>query len=268
MKNIFVTSDKTYCLQHHNSTNFTQLQHIISNKTNIPVNSLIIRHNGHILYDMPQFNNNDILMVTHRIKGGKRERRSRRDRRKKNKGKDEDRKNDLRDIIKEEFGGGGIGDAIKSALSIFDPVVDFFVFIFKVIEWIFLFLIWFITDIINPAVWINDVLEGGFVGLQLLGAGLMDACISVIREIFNRIFNPLIKGIWGDEWDAKTDSKCYAMPACTVPYPILLATIILPPLGVFMELGVKGWLNILICALLTLFFYVPGLIYALILLYC
>ena len=49
---------------------------------------------------------------------------------------------------------------------------------------------------------------------------------------------------------------------------VLLGTIILPPLGVFMELGIKGWLNILICALLTLLYYVPGLVYALILLYC
>ena len=45
-------------------------------------------------------------------------------------------------------------------------------------------------------------------------------------------------------------------------------TVILPPLGLFMELGIKGWINILMCAFLTLFFYFPGLIYALIILYC
>jgi uncharacterized membrane protein YqaE (UPF0057 family) len=53
-----------------------------------------------------------------------------------------------------------------------------------------------------------------------------------------------------------------------LPISIIITTIFLPPLGLFMELGFKGWLNIAICALLTLFFYFPGLIYALIILYC
>ncbi len=52
------------------------------------------------------------------------------------------------------------------------------------------------------------------------------------------------------------------------PISIIITTIFLPPLGLFMELGFKGWLNIAICALLTLFYYFPGLIYALIILYC
>ena len=53
-----------------------------------------------------------------------------------------------------------------------------------------------------------------------------------------------------------------------LPISIIITTIFLPPLGLFMELGFKGWLNIAICALLTLFFYFPGLLYALIILYC
>lgn len=45
----------------------------------------------------------------------------------------------------------------------------------------------------------------------------------------------------------------------TDPLKILLA-ILLPPLGVFMEVGLSGqfWLNVL----LTLFGYVPGIIHA------
>jgi len=53
-----------------------------------------------------------------------------------------------------------------------------------------------------------------------------------------------------------------------VPTSIIISTIFLPPLGLFMELGLKGWFNILICALLTFFYYFPGLIYALIIIYC
>ena len=53
----------------------------------------------------------------------------------------------------------------------------------------------------------------------------------------------------------------------TVPLNVLIATIILPPLGVFMKFGLVNWVNILITGTLTMLFYIPGLIYALVLLY-
>lgn len=46
-------------------------------------------------------------------------------------------------------------------------------------------------------------------------------------------------------------------------YLNIVATILCPPLGVFMSYGLKGILKIVICALLTLLYYFPGLIYAL-----
>lgn len=49
---------------------------------------------------------------------------------------------------------------------------------------------------------------------------------------------------------------------------VILLTVLLPPLGLFMELGLKNWINIALCALLTAFYYFPGLIYALIIIYC
>ena len=53
-----------------------------------------------------------------------------------------------------------------------------------------------------------------------------------------------------------------------IPFNVIIGTIICPPLGVFMEYGLSGWINILTCILLCLFLYFPGLIYALICLYC
>lgn len=201
----------------------------------------------------------------------------RRDRRK-NRNNRRNRKKDRRESYKnsrsrEEFiSGGGIGDAFKDVgdgiTGAFAPLIDFFVFLFDVVVWLFEFIIWLFRDVLNPSVWTEDAIMGAFIGLQILGASLMDACIALIRELFNRVFGPFANGIWGDEYESKKESKCYATPDCTVPYPVLLATVILPPLGVFMELGLKGWLNILICAILTLAYYLPGLIYALILLYC
>jgi uncharacterized membrane protein YqaE (UPF0057 family) len=62
--------------------------------------------------------------------------------------------------------------------------------------------------------------------------------------------------------------KCYRTEAGTVPWTVILATVLFPPAGVFMELGLHGFIQILVCLLLTFMFYFPGLIYALILLYC
>ena len=49
----------------------------------------------------------------------------------------------------------------------------------------------------------------------------------------------------------------------TTGYINIIATIVCPPLGIFMSYGLSGWFKILICAGLTLLYYVPGLIYAL-----
>jgi len=62
--------------------------------------------------------------------------------------------------------------------------------------------------------------------------------------------------------------KCYKTEAGTVPTTVIIATVLFPPAGVFMELGLHGFIQILVCLLLTFMFYFPGLIYALIVLYC
>ncbi len=71
-----------------------------------------------------------------------------------------------------------------------------------------------------------------------------------------------------DGKDCGYGTKCYKTTEGTIPFSVIIATILCPPVGVFMEYGITGWFNIAICALLTLIFYFPGLIYALILLYC
>jgi len=45
-------------------------------------------------------------------------------------------------------------------------------------------------------------------------------------------------------------------------YLNIIATIICPPLGVFMSFGLMGMFKILVCAGLTLYYYIPGLVYA------
>lgn len=45
-------------------------------------------------------------------------------------------------------------------------------------------------------------------------------------------------------------------------YLNIIGTIICPPLGVFMSFGLSGILKIILCAGLTLYYYIPGLVYA------
>lgn len=262
MKSVFINFDKTYLLDLNENENIIKQ---ISNKINLDSSLFKLRYNGQLYTNQNISNNSQLFIVPTLLGGKKRKRRNKKD-------------NIREDFI---FGGGGnplggitkpikdIGNVLKQIGNFFaKDIPNFFKFLWKLIVWLFDFIIWIFTDLLNPMIWIEDVIMGFFVGLQLLAAGIMDGIISFFKKMFNLVFGPFIKGIWGDDYVTKKNSKCYKMPDCSVPYPVLFATIILPPLGVFMELGLKGWLNILICAVLTLILYLPGLIYALILLYC
>lgn len=269
--NIFINSDKKYCIQHENinSLNIDQFMNTISNITNIPEDTLHVSYHGKSIYPYNYSNINiqdgDTFNVNCKLIGGKKRKC------KKNKNSNSSKNN----RIKEEFMGnpldaviGPIIDIANGIIGIAMDIGDIALLIAKIVPWLFEVLIWLFRDILNPMVWIQDVIGGAVYGVQIMVLGLFDGFVALIRKIVNMIFTPLVHGIWGDADPGKTNAKCYKLPDCSVPYPVLLGTVILPPLGVFMELGIKGWLNILICALLTLAYYVPGLVYALIILYC
>lgn len=115
---------------------------------------------------------------------------------------------------------------------------------------------------------------------------LINAVFGVVMGIAAFITNQIgqwMQGFWG--WDksnltkADKDSnyfrgidrnkgkKCYITNNNKVPFSVLLGTILCPPIGVFMDMGLTGWMNILICGILTLLFYLPGLFYALLVIY-
>lgn len=179
--------------------------------------------------------------------------------------------------------GGGLIDMFKSIIQIgkvFLILLDFIIWLIKFIAWFIFFLGWFlkflfvdlITDFFNSLIVIIITL---FRLLIDLPTGLFAFCVNSIGGWMTTI--------WG--WDqsnlSKNDKnsnyfrnidrlkgkKCYLTNNNTVPFSIILGTIICPPLGVFMDLGITGWFNILICLILTLIFYIPGLVYALLIIY-
>jgi uncharacterized membrane protein YqaE (UPF0057 family) len=173
--------------------------------------------------------------------------------------------------------GGGLEDIFTGLIKIFKMVAkipSLFIWFFSTLAWIF-------SDLLNPFMFIQDLGAATIVIVKMVVMTIMDGILGVVKFLVNRAFNPIVSGFWGyvpdSEKKADTNSKknkncnkqrCVETPGESIPLPVLLSTVILPPLGLFMELGIKGWINILLCAFLTLFFYFPGLIYALIILYC
>lgn len=168
----------------------------------------------------------------------------------------------------------------KAIVQLATSVSKVFLGIPKIFMWLIDFLKWFVLELLNPKYIIIDLAKSILAGARIIILIVIDGFSGLLRKLVNMVFGPVVGNFWGyvpDEDKSGTDkkgkkkcsgTKCVQQPDTKVPLPVLFGTIVLPPLGLFMELGLKGWMNILICAILTLVYYFPGLIYALIILYC
>jgi uncharacterized membrane protein YqaE (UPF0057 family) len=166
--------------------------------------------------------------------------------------------------------------------NVFVFLIQLIVWFGKFIYWLIMFLIWAFSDLFNPIKLIADFWNS----IVLILVTLMNTAFGVIMGLAAFVVNQVgqwMQGFWG--WDqsnltkrdkkskyfrsidTKKGKKCYLTNNNRVPFSILLGTILCPPLGVFMDMGLTGWMNIFICALLTLVFYIPGLFYALLVIY-
>ena len=96
---------------------------------------------------------------------------------------------------------------------------------------------------------------------------------GIFLSIFNILFGGIMKGerygfIWGGfqrKHYNNTSGKCdknNSAKGFDLWYVRSLLTILFPPFGVFMAKGLKGMKQLIICSILTMCFYFPGLIYA------
>ena len=201
--------------------------------------------------------------------------------------------NSTLDLVISLNGGNVLGDLIDGITQI----GEFFAILPKILLWsisftiwIWQFFIWFLIDFCNPVNLANDFIGGILKITRLLFAVISDAIFGITKYIFNTVLTPVFSGFWGwdnvltpDEKDKIVkeaqnelndtgsahvgDIKIFDPPDGQVPFTVILATILMPPMGLFMEFGISGWVNIVICAVLTMAFYFPGLIYALLLIY-
>ena len=177
------------------------------------------------------------------------------------------------------------GPLIKPVVGIgnvFVFLLQLIVWFGKFIYWFIMFVIWAFSDLLNPIKLIADFWNS----IVLILVTLMNTVFGVIMGLAAFATNQIgqwMLGFWGwDESnltkqdkesdyfkgiDTKKGKKCYLTNNNTVPFSVLLGTILCPPLGVFMDMGLTGWMNIFICGILTLLFYLPGLFYALLVIY-
>ena len=196
---------------------------------------------------------------------------------------------------------GGIGmDAIfDPVLSILDvvlgpiampvkTVVAVFIFLIKLIIWFGQFLVWLVQFILFMFETLVEMPKDFFKSIIAIVASVLLAIpqtvINIIKSSSELFLKYVVSGFWG--WDKVPNSsddynkgkywskhkgddkgKCYVAEDGRIPFTVLMGTIVMPPIGVFMTLGLTGWFHIFICTLLTLAFYFPGLIYGLMIVY-
>ena len=197
-------------------------------------------------------------------------------------------------------------DAILSPIK--DPIWDIIKMLLKLVKlltlivkgliWLFMFIIWFFTEFLNPYNLVTDFLGSMSRLIRVIMIMMGDVIFGLFRAGLNLFGESVFTGLFG--WDDQSkekyfkrkngkngngkndnghnddgdndddceDSNCYHTDYRNIPFSVIISTILMPPLGILMEFGIKYWINIIICGMLTLMFYFPGLIYALILIYC
>jgi uncharacterized membrane protein YqaE (UPF0057 family) len=194
-----------------------------------------------------------------------------------------------------------IVDFFNSAWQLALLIYPGILFIGKLLFWLVQLLMWMFKEFLNPINIVTDLMGSVTKIARFVILAGANICMAFVKSGFNMVFEPIFGNIWGWDYDTTTDNVvysddindtnndtnkdkskskvgykrcskdgkiCYNTGYDTIPFSVIMATILMPPLGVLMEFGISYWVNIIICGILTLMFYFPGLLYALILLYC
>ena len=144
-----------------------------------------------------------------------------------------------------------VGETIIEIIHLIMRFINFLPFIADIF--------YYITD---PLKMLSDIRDGFFTGFKLIYETFTNFFFGNIRQTFNyRNINTLNQnGGSLSNNDLKCDdpkSHCYSPSFITI-----LLLILCPPFAMLLQLGIGGIIHIIICCMLTYFFYFPGLIYA------
>ncbi len=114
---------------------------------------------------------------------------------------------------------------------------------------IVMYFIYFIT---TPGKVISDAIYGFTTGFKMI----LKSIIDILMGKSIGLINPHIKN--DDPSNTKREKEECISPSLLE----LLILILCPPLAIFIKKGLKGFFTIVITAVLTYFYYLPGLVYA------
>jgi len=128
--------------------------------------------------------------------------------------------------------------------------------------------------VFNPVKLVNDALLGIIMAIKVLVISLFSFKIPSLKKT-DKCSNTG-EGLFGYRRKRDKNGKLTALDAevknrgCVRPTTIkLLLTILCPPLGLFLHLGIKGWFHVILSAALTVYaYYFPGLMYVLLHILC
>jgi len=106
----------------------------------------------------------------------------------------------------------------------------------------------------DPGKVIKDIFHGLFTGIYMVFEATLDMVFGDMRRALG---GETAQG--GNEGRGASDDNAKCMPSSMVK---LLLMVLCPPLALMLDVGIGGLLYVIICSLLTYFFYFPGLIYA------
>ena len=109
-------------------------------------------------------------------------------------------------------------------------------------------IIWLILPVINLL--IDTIYDFGAIVLYFF------------RKVFNEVYKFMVPDI--SLFFRGPGMRSGKIPCIKYDWFRYFILVLCPPAGVFMAMGLKGWFQILICCLASLFFYFPGLAYAII----
>lgn len=187
--------------------------------------------------------------------------------------------------------GMGIVNFCLNFLDIMLVIADVFMGLLQ-LPFILMDIIMLLLTWVWPTSMIKGVVTSIFVMTKILLLMTFDVIAHILRMFFAKIFSFISGGLWGLQHTPEQhhshndiafgiadrfgdhhhhqdrDKLLYRPLRCykgigSEGFINIAATIICPPLGVFMSFGIKGWLKILVCCVLSLAYYVPGLVYAL-----
>jgi uncharacterized membrane protein YqaE (UPF0057 family) len=168
---------------------------------------------------------------------------------------------------------------------LFKPMINIglgFIKLIELIKEVILFLVEILPilpKIFNPINLINDIITGIVMGVKLILNSVIGSVSpsnlfgSNKRKQYKRS-EDTGSGIFGmrGNYDRKTNKLSNKNKNKVCIRPTLLRMILMvlcPPLALLQHLGLRGWFNVVICGILTIYgYYFPGLMYSMMHILC